>query len=149
MLDDVEVLIGPLEPPKSGGTLVGGFEIRVGNTTFPGEGWSDFVLPVIGWIAGALATARSSGAASAPFMDGAFTLRFEVVGNEVHATGLVPRPGMSDRRVLDARSSWNQWNVALDLACSEIIAKLSQLGFARDSETGLAVVEIQSTLDVA
>lgn len=110
------------------GSATGRLEVRADDVSFPEEGWTDFVLPVLLQIVDAFIASHPTSASTAQFMDGPFTIRFEGRGETVLVQGLAGRRGMPPRLELSAEAPWARWQAALDAGVDAALRELEALG---------------------
>lgn len=80
----MKIIIDELEYNKLGKSLFGKIYITSEGFDFPGEEWTDFVFPILGWWANELTAKRNtSRQLQMLFMDGSFEMTGEITGGRL------------------------------------------------------------------
>lgn len=120
LLKHFEVVVEPTKIEATLSAHVGRLEVHVGDDIFPEEGWSDFVVVVLGWFAQAADNLNEKNAVVVDFMDGPFELKMTAAGDTVQL-----RAGTRNRTPdLDELVDRNQLVQSILLAGDAVLAAL-------------------------
>lgn len=129
---ELAVVVADLRPATSPGSVVGRLELQAGGVSFPESGWTDFVLPVLGFVVDAFVAAGSDSVGSARFMEGPFSIRFESAGEAVRIEGQSERQGMRPRIEFVAQASRRSVKDALRAGLDVALSECQELGLESD-----------------